>query len=237
MKCSRPKCVNTAKRRGLCVLHASLNPDHRVDAQPVRDHVKRLRKEGMSWREIAQQSQMCENGLRWPGTAVRASTAARILAIPEPDGYTGCGWVPAVGPRRRIQALAAIGWPQRTIAELAGLKQSNLYRLMRPGSRVSGLTAKRIADVYDELCMTVGPSGQSKMWARRSGWVPPLAWTDIDDPDEIPDVGRPRRVSFPERYAEFRELGLSDEEAAARLGISRKSLERQLLRFGLRGAA
>ena len=72
-----------------------------------------------------------------------------------------------------------------------------------------------------------------------SHWPPPLAWDDdtIDDPNELPDCGTRRRLSFDEQYLELRDLGYSDSDIAHRLGIKPKSLERQLFRYGLKVVA
>lgn len=100
--------------------------------------------------------------------------------------------VPAVGTLRRIQALHALGWTGPQIAEAAGLPVNTLrsvyyhqVRVVRAG------TAQRVADAFDRLAMS-RPEGKyanrARAMAERRGWPPPLAWDDIDDPNEIPDM-------------------------------------------------
>jgi hypothetical protein len=52
--------------------------------------------------------------------------------------------------------------------------------------------AEAILALYDDLSMT--PADGPGAWralsdARKHGWAPPLAWDDIDDPNETPDTG------------------------------------------------
>jgi WhiB family transcriptional regulator, redox-sensing transcriptional regulator len=49
-----------------------------------------------------------------------------------------------------------------------------------------------IADDTDAWTVRGGLSPQERVELRRRlGWAPPLAWNDIDDPDEVPDAGAP----------------------------------------------
>lgn len=101
------------------------------------------------------------------------------------------GSVPAIGTLRRIQALQAIGWGIPDIAREAGLPVPTLRNPAYRGERVWTSTAERVAEAYERLAMT-WPEGRyatrSRRMAARKGWLPPLAWTDIDDPDERPDL-------------------------------------------------
>lgn len=98
--------------------------------------------------------------------------------------------VDSTGTRRRIQALHAIGWTWAALAPELGITRSGVGLLAgnrNPTSYAS--TAQRVAEVYERLCM-VAPVGSGAKRARtnaaRQGWLPPLAWDDIDNPDEKP---------------------------------------------------
>jgi AraC-like DNA-binding protein len=105
----------------------------------------------------------------------------------------GRGWsdgqmVPAIGIRRRIQALHAIGWSAPEIASRLGVTKQAVRDLCRPSGQLAlPSTRTAVARVYDEL-WDQKPTGPrvtvTKQWARRNGWLPPLAWDDdtIDDP-------------------------------------------------------
>lgn len=117
--------------------------------------------------------------------AAAAYFARREMAKARGESYT----VSARGSIRRIHALIAIGWSMEHQAERLGLKKQVIqnFAVKSPDTRIRIATAKRYADLYDELHMTPGPSERARQIARRRGWVPPLAWDDIDN-DETPDM-------------------------------------------------
>lgn len=93
-------------------------------------------------------------------------------------------WISATGTMRRLQALAVIGW---STAEIAARMDSHYRPLqkVRAGERecVRMSTARRVAVVFEELCMKVRHGRAAKITrfhALAHGWVPPLAWNDID---------------------------------------------------------
>lgn len=142
--------------------------------------------------------------------------------------------VSAVGTRRRIQALRALGYSLRELAEDGGWNTGHAalkYPLV--AETITADTARRVAEIYERLSMTpaTGPRAtRSRKLAVRNGWAPPLAWDDIDDPDAAPDFGtvvmdgRGRPDVFAARVENFDWLldaGESQEHAAARVGIER----------------
>lgn len=100
--------------------------------------------------------------------------------------------IDATGTRRRMQALAFMGWPTTVLCDLLGTTQAQTHKLLR-NERVSIPTAERVRAVYDQV-WNVEPPGGARVYtmnrARSLGWVGPLAWDDdtIDDPDAIPEV-------------------------------------------------
>jgi len=103
---------------------------------------------------------------------------------------------PSLGTIRRIQALQAIGWSVPEIAKRAGIHHQHIYNLHRHAT-VYTSTAAAISEVYEQMAMTLPPESttgerisatRARNHARRKGWLPPLAWTNIDDPDEHPDL-------------------------------------------------
>lgn len=108
--------------------------------------------------------------------------------------------VSALGTRRRIEALMALGWSGQLIAEaLGGGIDWDEVRQYRTRAQVKRSTHERVAAVYDRLSMTL-PVGRTRYerqtisrtrnYARRMGWAPPLAYDNIDDPAEQPVVVR-----------------------------------------------
>jgi hypothetical protein len=156
--------------------------------------------------------------------------------------------ISGVGTRRRIQALVRQGWSLRAISTAAGWYPDRVYPLLtaRDGANVQPDTARRVAAVYDRLWdkrpprRTMGERmiyTRTVRWAEAEGWLPPMAWDDIDDPDELPDYHeQPNRpITNSERLAEYGHLwasGLSEQQIADKLGLTmdglRKSLQRAL---------
>lgn len=97
--------------------------------------------------------------------------------------------VPAVGTQRRIRALMALGWTSADLARSCGWKTSQaVTELLTARKWVHVGTAETVARVYDELCMTPGPSVVGRRRAAAKGWPTPLAWDEgaIDDPKARP---------------------------------------------------
>lgn len=101
-------------------------------------------------------------------------------------------YIDVTGTRRRIQALAAIGYPTREIARRIG-RASNFGTMLWGDGRVHRNVAGQVLAAYEQLSGTPGPSQRARRAAAAAGWVPPLAWDDetIDDPHAQPDLGGP----------------------------------------------
>lgn len=97
--------------------------------------------------------------------------------------------VPALGTHRRIQALMTLGWSGREMSRRIGHHRDYLAKVL-DSRLVSSSTARKVADLYDALCMTLPPqtssTTQTRNLAQRKGYAPPLAYDDIDDPNENP---------------------------------------------------
>lgn len=166
-----------------------------VPAGPVAAHVAALRRYG-STRVIAalagvSQSVVVELPRRG---MLRPAVARALLAVTPASVVAASG----VGVVRRVQALAALGWPATEVARLAGLSPAEAARLAvsDPSGRVHPRVAAAVAATYARLHMTPGPSARARARADALGWAPPLAWDDIDDPEQTPTgrrAGDPRR--------------------------------------------
>jgi hypothetical protein len=183
-----------------------------VDAGPVREHIAALRVAGIGVERIAQLSGLSVSHIRAlaehshghsRGTQrVRPDTATRILGIDMNDvSRAPHSRVDATGTRRRLHALIAIGWPGELLAAQLGRRASSLHRSMT-GESVTARTAHDVATLYERLWSTRPPRGTrdqraaaaARAHASAQGWLPPLAWDDIDtDPTPTP----PRPPDFP----------------------------------------
>lgn len=241
MKCSRELCRNVAaakgRNRGLCDKHYQALPNRGyTDAQPVREHLLKLNGEGMSWRRISAAVGLSTYGLyliRDVNDRVQIDTAIKVLGLLSGDGS---GFVDPLGTRRRVQALQALGWTLRAQEDRLGWCRGRLTGLCGAG-KVLARNAQAVAGLYEVLSGTPGPSRSARVRAANLGYAPPLAWENIDDPDEVPSVGADRWVPFLERYAELEFLNIPMSERPEWLGIQRDSLEKQLSRHGLKAAS
>lgn len=156
--------------------------------------------------------------------------------------------VDGTGTRRRLQALAALGWSARAIAERYGHSTDAVSTWVR-AERINRATAKKVARWYDDLSMTLPPTrnkferysvGSTKGRAKRAGWFPPLAWDDetIDDPNvtpEQPPEPEPLPIGFArhERVIELHAARWSDPAIANELKVSVKTIGRDRAFLGL----
>lgn len=126
--------------------------------------------------------------MRRSSSYARIDTAAKIWTVthhPHPRQKL----VLAIGARRRIRALNAIGWPTTELAARIGINSNYVLNdsIAREHITLERWTA--IRDLYEELSGTPGGSATTISAARRYRYAPPLAWEgrDINDPLAQPD--------------------------------------------------
>jgi AraC-like DNA-binding protein len=203
-RCTACTAANTAANRGVTRerIYGRWHPY--VDARPVREHIVALRAAGIGVERIAQLAGLSVSHIRelaqhgrgdTPGTQrVRPSTAMGVLGIRIDDANRApTSRVDATGTRRRLHALIAIGWPVELLAAQLDRRPSSLVRSMT-GESVTARTAQEIATLYERLWNDRPPRTTSEQraaadaaraHAAAQGWLPPLAWDDIDT-DPIP---------------------------------------------------
>lgn len=184
--CRCQECLE-ASRRGQklrSVGRAGLVPSDRVV-----DLLWRLQRQGWSLRDVEASCGVAVSTLSdlafGRRARLRKSVETRILnARYERRKSFGIG--DAVGTRRRLQALHAIGWSWRSLGSRVGMRPLSLSDLAagRTVPRVS--TEEKVRAVFEEISGTPGGDTRAASYARRRGWPPPLAWDDIDDPWEKP---------------------------------------------------
>ena len=152
-------------------------------------------------------------------------SAKRILAH---DEWPTKGFIPAEASRRRLQALAAIGWSLGALTERFGVPTMTLS-VIRGGKTesIQPAVAARIREMYAEAHMDPGPSARTRTLAAEDGWAPPLAWNDIDDPDETPDFGaQPSKGADLDEWLFLVRGGVDPLEASERIGVLISSILR-----------
>lgn len=181
-----------------------------TDAEPVREHVRALSEAGIGLLRLAEVSGVSEGALRallygdekdglGPTKRIHRDRARAILAVtPSLDALADGGRVSASGTRRRLQALAAVGWSSTELAKLLG-KDPRVVARTQYAETVTGRTARTVRDLYERLWDQAPPestatekmsASRARTRAQRRGWVPPLAWDDetIDDPAARPNT-------------------------------------------------
>ena len=226
-----------------------------TDATPAREHVRSLQAQGLGWQRIAElagvapptvSSMLYGRAGRPPTVKIRTATAAALLAFqPALDDLPGTAPVDATGTRRRLQALAAVGWSANRLADQLGVERAHVGRIIRGDNpRVSAATARAVRGLYDELWDQLPPEGtrwekvsvsRTRNHARLQGWPPAAAWDAIDDPDASPAEGWERsekreRGTLAAETLDLLGMGLDLTEAAERLGVSRSTLTTTLSR-------
>lgn len=203
----------------------------RIDATPARRHVEALIGAGFTVRGIAEAagaSPSTIGRLRHPGKlTIHPHVAARVLAVTPDDvrrRAAAAAFVPAVGARRRIQALLVLGHRHADLTARLGF--SSALVLSHAGQLVSHRTHARVVALYEELWDTPGPSPATAARARCRGYAPPMAWDDdaLDDPTATPDLGAPARGIDLGEADWLTAQGLDPAAVAARLGIAPQSL-------------
>lgn len=178
--------------------------DSFVDAEPVREHIFELAQAGIGKVRLAELSGVSVNAIRAlkglrrgkPVAKVRKETAAAILAVTTDVKRAPRMAVDSRGAVRRLQALIARGWTGRALNDELGLLGHNLATWFAQETMTQE-KVDQIAALYERLWDQSPPIQSGYMAAasrrainraRREGWPPPLAWDDIDDPNEQPDL-------------------------------------------------
>lgn len=257
-ECARPNCTKLVQGRGLCPTHYAKYrrlavSDGRwsllnVPADDTRSHINALLAAGIGMTRIGELAGVTRRAIEFvvekDQRLVKRTTRAAVLAIPLPVCPFGpqiaAGTrIDATGTRRRVQALAAIGWSQQHLSARLGLNPGALYKVASGTiQRVTVSRAREIDALYRELQEVPGPSTRARAIATRKGWPPPVAWddTEIDDPSASAHV-RGGQVVWIDLYRDYRDLGLNNEQIAERMGVTTESVEARLKRLRKKGIA
>lgn len=221
----------------------------RVDAEPVREHMRMLMVEGISLKRMSKLTGLSlstvtatlygrgERGHK-PYARTSQGTATKLLALKPGLEHMAAGRViDSTGTHRRLQALVTIGWSQSRLGERLSILPSNMVKLMASHQTTAG-RARQVIALYDQLWNQpqTGHDQRSRISANRSksyattrGWAPPMAWDDatIDDPATTPNLGDPTNKTMArlENIEHMLRDGTAWWEIATRLGLTTTTLE------------
>lgn len=219
-----------------------------VDPTPARQHVRKLMAHGMGITHITAASGVpgltVSNLIYSDRPTVQRITADSLLAVklePQPHGR-----VPSVGARRRMQALACLGWTTEAMADMAGIsRRTAQYVINHKSDTTEYQVHAKIGALFERLCLTPPPeatsrqkraAGRARRVSREKGWVPPLAWDDIDNPDAQPQgIAKPHQRTIPTREDIAAELAHPAFAGSTRLladamGVQPESITRRIQR-------
>ena len=243
-KCALCNAANTryVARRNRLIAYGQWRPY--VDAEPVRQHVLKLRDAGLGYKRVAALAGVSNGGMSKllygdygrgtaPSKRIRPATAAAILAVEANlDTLGGAVLIDCAGTRRRLHALVAMGWSLAKLAKRLGISRGNLGKTLTT-DRINASTARTVRGLYDELWDQPPPesthrdkiaASRARNLARARNWPPPQAWDDdaIDDSAATPNLGSkvPRPVALFQDSEELLRDGHTLAQAAERLGVT-----------------
>ena len=217
-----------------------------MPAAAVKTHLARLLAAGYSTNGIAIAAGLTNAQVVYtlnPAKRIPRRTARRLLAVTDPTGR-----VEATGTRRRLQALAALGWSFSAMAEHLGLSRAAVHH-WTTRDRVAAESAQAARRLYDDLWNKRPPettpmermvANRNRNKAASSGWPLPMAWDDdtIDDPTAKPY--KPRngvlglKGSLVENVEWLADTGEKLPAIARDLGITQDSIKAALWRANRR---
>jgi len=174
---------------------------------PVRQHVRRLRRAGASYRSVARAAgvspmtvcRLCrDDPSRGRVTRVHAVHARRLLAVTPGALRQASARRDATGARRRLRALTAMGHPAVSLARRLEVPPSAVRAVI--GGRAATVTAAMdvaVCELYEQI-WDLRPfertpaerraAAAARTRAARHGWPPPMGLDDdrIDDPGYQP---------------------------------------------------
>ncbi|MEU6365715.1 hypothetical protein ABZ876_08160 [Streptomyces sp. NPDC046931] len=242
--CKLPDCLDRFNARRRAIRAGITEPSRTlVDAEPIRKHILDLQETGLTPTRIARLAGLSHTTItaflkaqpsrgRGRKRYTTPETAAKILAVRP---------LTTAGTMRRIQALVAVGWTIRKIADRAGVSARWIVEL-RPEIVVNVVSAEKIAAAYEQLRelkpqkngVWPGHAKRSRERARANRWPTPKYWADhmddIDDPHFEPMYGVTRGETLAADARELFGYGVSVKQAADRLGVTKQHLQQALLR-------
>lgn len=169
------------------------------DPAAVREHILTLHAAGMTDQAIARAAgcsiQPVGNIRKGKTQRVRQPIAEAILGV-SLAAHPQQALVLNIGCRRRIEALHVMGHASSAIGKPVDVGRTMIKR-WREAPRVYLETLELITAVYEDLRDIDGGDTRVKRWAARSKFHDPMAWSDIDDPDETPGT-KPIEVGIDE---------------------------------------
>lgn len=99
--------------------------------------------------------------------------------------------VSSLGTARRMQALNYSGYGTRRLAALLGTREKDAhYWMIGHNKRVTARTDAKVRELFAKLWDKPGGDARAIAHAKACGYMPALAWDDMDNPDAKPILAR-----------------------------------------------
>lgn len=173
-----------------------------MPAEQPAARIRELRELGWSVREIGRAAGIHRDTLyrliHGETESIYPNIFHALMSVePNPPTVNKKGTVDATGTRRRLQALAYMGWSGPKLAARLDRAPAYVRKLTGGTDTVTRRTRDDVARLYKELWSILPPSASpeqrrsvtvTKNTALRNRWVGPFAWDDetIDDPSAKP---------------------------------------------------
>lgn len=190
--CSRPNCNDPEHAYGICKKHyrKACNAgmfNVLVDPTEAIARIQNLRDNRWTFQQIADAAGVECSSIAdlFSGrhTRCRKRTRDAILSVPPIAGVA----VTHVGLKRRVEALAWMGWSQPSVAKEMGYAYKTMRNAIDSGEFGSRF-GQALAETYRRLSSIEGPDEECRFRARNVRRVaPPIAWDD-DTIDTAPDL-------------------------------------------------
>lgn len=116
----------------------------------------------------------------------KMAAATRLpVTVAVPEWLPDLVQVPSLGARRRVQALLRLGHRHDDITAAAGVSSWSFSR-SRSYLRTNAADWRAFDAAFERLSAHPGTSVRARNRAAQAGYLAPLAWDDIDDPNEHP---------------------------------------------------
>lgn len=182
--------------------NAAPAPQRFSEIGPVQEHIARLMDAGWRFQDIEKVS-----GVSCPTISRIRRGAVKKITVESADAILGTThamrhrvnpgpFVEARGVRRRLQALAAVGWAHAELMRRIGRSPAQASWFLRTRT-VTPENHRLISALYDDLWDKKPPTRTAmerrtydrvRAHAKQMGWHSPLDWDDIDNDPEPPKV-------------------------------------------------
>lgn len=257
--CRCPSCAKANAARSKVHrrrrIHGTISPHDRTNPAAARDVIARMRKAGYRDPQIGRLAGLPNATIgrirNNRGRYITRETSDRILQaerlcprMPPRDAFHDL-YVQPTAARRRIRALMTRGYRIRDLEQELGGSGGGLSPLLYTDVTITHDRDRRIAEMYERLWRTTGPSAAAARQALAKGWATPLELDDdrIDDPSYVPALHRltpeidrrQRREQTLLTVATLTDRGVSAKQIARHIGASSRNVQR--LRGKLRAAS